>query len=129
VLILLGKAVEHHEVRRGAGHLVGVDLAVAEIGLGLHHQVFGVHRRETRRVDDDGSEHARSDVHRHRGGCAVIHPDPGVFGPESIDEFFARIDGAHRLVGPDHAGVEVDGMSHRAVVDQGDLEDVTQFSS
>jgi hypothetical protein len=64
-----------------------------------------------------------------RVGAAVVHERPGVFGLELVDEGLAWLDGAHLVVPGDLAGVEVDGVADRPVVDQGDDEDVADLAA
>ena len=59
----------------------------------------------------------------------MVEPDPRVLGLEGVDEGLPGVDRAHRLIGRGDPGVEVQGVAHRAVVDQGDLEGVPHLAA
>ena len=130
-MVLEGHPVEGHEVGGLGGDLVRVGLAAlgAEVDLGGDDDVLAVHGRQPRWVDDDGPVHAGSQVQAHRRGGAVVKPDPRVLGLEGVDEGLPGVDRAHRLIGRGDPRVEVQGVAHRAVVDQGDLEGVPHLAA
>ena len=59
----------------------------------------------------------------------MVEPDPRVLGLEGVDEGLPGVDRAHRLIGRGDPRVEVQGVAHRAVVDQGDLEGVPHLAA
>ena len=59
----------------------------------------------------------------------MVEPDPRVLGREGVDEGLPGVDRAHRLIGRGDPGVEVQGVAHRAIVDQGDLEGVPHLAA
>src|SRR5690606_7978494 len=122
VVVLVRVAVEGDHVGPPGADLVRVGRGVlrAEVELGLHEDVLAVGVRQAGRVDDHRAEHAVGDVQRHRHGGAVVHPDAAAGRREAVGERPARLEGAHRPVRGQRAGVEVDGVADGAVVDQGD---------
>ena len=54
----------------------------------------------------------------------MVHPDPVAAGLELVRERFTRSDLGHICIGVDLTRVEVDGVLHCAVVDDGDAEQV-----
>lgn len=64
-----------------------------------------------------------------RVGAVVVHEGTGVLGLELVDERFARLDCAHLVVPGDLAGVEVDGVADRPVVDQREGEEVADLAA
>jgi hypothetical protein len=58
----------------------------------------------------------------------VVEPDAGVVSAEPVDERLARRERARGAVRRDLAGVEVDRVAHRGVVDQPDHEPVSDAS-
>ena len=136
MVILVSHAVEHHRIRCLGGDFGGVHLRSrpaamvrAEVDLGLDEDILLVHGRQARRIDDHYPVHARRDVRRHRHRRTVIHPDPGVGGREGVAVGGARRDGAHRLIRCKRAGMEVDRVPHRGVVDDGDVEGVAEMAA
>ena len=73
--------------------------------------------------------HAGGDVRGHRGGATVVQPHPGAVRGEPVDEALSRGDGAHGPVRREIAGVEVDGVTDGAVVDEGHLEHVPDLAA
>ena len=103
-------------------------VCLIRVELRLDDHVLLVHRFKAWRVNNHGPEHAVRDVQGHGGCRAVIHPDPGAPRGESVLQFLARLDCLHRKVRRGFTGVEVDGVPHGAVVDQGDHELVANVS-
>src|SRR5690606_19124176 len=110
------------------GDLVGA-ARLAQVQLSLDQQVFTVDRLKVGRVDDDRAVHAVADVLQHGRGRTVVHPGTGFLRAEPVGEALARIDRAHRLVRGETAGVEVDAVAHRAVVDEGHGEHVADLAA
>src|SRR5664280_631606 len=125
-VVLPNVAVEDHGVGGASAQLgvVGGAVRRTQVELRLNQRELPIHRREPRRVDDDSAVHAVGDVVEHRRGPAVVHPGAGEARGEPVDQRLAGLDGPHRLVRGDRAGVEVDAVAHRAVVDQSDHERV-----
>ena len=101
----------------------------AEVVLALHEGELVVDGRQAALgLDDDAAVHAVADVVQRRRRAAVVHEDPGVRGGELVDLRLAGVDGAHLVVPRDLAGVEVDRVAELAVVDQLDVELVTDLA-
>ena len=129
--VLEGDPVEDGQVRGLGDHLGGVGGTAlrAQVDLGVDEQVLVVHLRQGGWVDNDGPVHAAGQVEAHGHGRAVVQPDAAALGGEGVDQALTGADGAHGRVRGDHARVEVQGVAHGPVVDQGDLEGVPHLST
>ena len=132
-------AVEHGQ-RGGTGRnqvgrvlrqlvTVGGGLAgIVQVRLTLNHHVLVIDRVKVRRVNDDRTVHALSHVQAQRGGTTVVQPHAGGLRLKTVDETLTGGDGLHRVIGGDHARVEVQRVAHRAVVDECNFKNVADFT-
>ena len=101
---------------------------VAQVRLVLHQHILVVHRIHILRVDHHRPVHARGHVQAHGRSRAVVQPDAGAGRLKTVHQFLTRGDGFHRIIGGDHARVEIKRMPHRPVIFKGNLKNVTQFA-
>ena len=117
-LVLGCVAVEHgqrggarrDQLRRVLRQLVAVGgglSGVVQVRLALNHHVLVVNRVKVGRVNDDRAVHTLGHVQAQRGGTAVVQPDTGGLRLKTVDETLTGGDGLHRVIGGNHAGVEV----------------------
>ena len=137
--ILGGVPIEHGErggarrnaVRGNFGKFITVSRSLSRIGqvcFILNHHILMVYRFQIRRVDNDGTVHARRHMQAHGRGRAVVQPNTRAGSLKTVGQLLARGNGFHRVIGRNHARVEVERMPHRTVVLQGNLEDVAQLT-
>src|SRR5450759_235869 len=87
VLVLVDVPVEHDRVVLLVEQLgeVGQVADISGVELGLPEHELMIDGGKTRRINDERAVHAAGDVEDHRWGSAVVHPDAGVVGDESIE--------------------------------------------
>ena len=139
-LVLGCVAVEHgqrggarrNQLRRVLRQLVTVGgglAGVVQVRLALNHHVLVIDRVKIRRVNDDRAVHALGHVQAQRGGAAVVQPDTGTLRLKTVDETLTGGDGLHRVIGGDHARVEVQRVAHRAVIDECNFKNVADLAA